>query len=710
MLRVPSVPISTEALRRLLAAVSLALLGCDAEPVPHASVSEPDEALRPVQQRGEVPERARIADYRIQARLDSEAHRIEGDEVIVWRNRTAHTTDRLPMHLYMNAFRAEDTAWMRMGRGTHRGQMQGSQQPWGYIDVGSVARLESSDPSAGVAAPLPFVEGEDPSVMEVQLDQPVPPGGEIAIRIDFVTQLPEVFARTGFADDFHMVGQWYPKVGVLEPDGQWRTHVFTFHSEFYADFGDYDVTLDVPSGMVVGATGIRVQEHDDAQRKIVQYRARMVHDFAWTAWHDFESFEREVDGIRVRVLVPPGERSDAAVHLEAQEQALASMQQRYGPYPWSTITIVQPPRQARGAMGMEYPTFYTTSDVRRLPWPLPALGYRNRMSGALTTVHEFGHQYFQGLLASDEQREPWLDEGMNTFSNAMVAEDWWGEDPWLLLVAGQELTVSDLMRLQLRGARGLEPIAQPAEGFDPLLGLYSPVVYTRTAALMSTLRNLAGHEAFDAALREYTLRYRFAHPTGEHLVQTLETELDSPIALAEASEDLPGSGRVELDVRDFLEQGLHTPATLDYAVRKIVHRPKLGSTGWRRDEQGVLVEQGEVDRRPVSERPSSELESVVQLQRVGQMQVPVQVEVEFSDGSTQRLWWDGRARARSLVFVGRKVVRAALDPEGDLVLESHRLDNHRYARTSALPGSGPAADLGELGEALTLALLVGLGP
>jgi hypothetical protein len=692
--------------------LGLAVLGfaaCDgAAPVP-TTVAEPTAALREPDARGTVPPAAKVLDVEIDARLDAAAHEIDGRTRIRWRNTSRVPVAEIPFHLYMNGFRAEDTAWMREARGSHRGNMQGDRGAWGWIDVGEVVRRPAFDAEDG-GTKLAFVEGDDPSLMTVALDRPVAPGEDVVLDVAFVTHLPQVFARTGYEDDFHMVGQWYPKPGVLHEDGTWQAHVFTFHSEFYADFADWVVRLDLPADMVVGATGIRVDERVEGGRKHQTWHAEMVHDFVWAAAPDLLAYEAMHDGVRIRYLAPQERFAGARRHVEAQEVALDSMQKRFGPYPWSTITIVDPPSGAEGAGGMEYPTLFTTGPVADLPAPLRWLGFEERGSGVFVTIHEFGHQYFQGLLASDESAQPWLDEGMNTTSNVLVLHDWYGENAWIARFGALELSALDMVRLAQRGAETLGEIDRPAAGFDPVVGGYGSTVYRKTAALMLTLRNLVGHEKFDEALRRYALAWRFRHPTGADLEEALVEYLGArvPIATGGAAEatEKPTPASVEVDVGEVLEQGLRSTRVVDFRVHSIVHRRLLGGAGWHRNDEGVLVEGDAVPSEPPT---AEESEAIVVLHRTGDFVIPVDVEIVFADGSHERRVWSGRSRVQTLRFEGKKVERVAIDPDGDLVLEFHRLDNHRIAPGAAID-DGVSRPLASMTEGAALALLVGVGP
>jgi hypothetical protein len=689
----------------VLGLASSALAACrDAGPA-EVVLPEPAAGLR---DQSPPPAGAKVLDVEIDAKLDGLSHRIDGRTRLRWRNTSRTSVATIPFHLYMNGFRAEDTAWMQEARGSHRGNLQGERGAWGWIDVSEVMRRPAFDASDG-GTKLAFAEGEDPSLMDVTLDKPVAPGEDVVLEVAFTTQLPQVFARTGFENDFHMVGQWYPKPGVLHEDGTWHAHVFSFHSEFYADFADYLVRLDVPAEMVVAATGVKVDERIDGARKHQTWRAEMVHDFAWAADPTLRETSVMHDGVRIRYVATPDRFAGAPRHLEAQVAALDSMQARFGPYPWSTITIVDPPAGADGAGGMEYPTLFTTGAVADLPAPLAWLGFEERGSGVFVTVHEFGHQYFQGLLASDEWAQPWVDEGMNTFSNVLVLEDWYGEDAWVVRLGELELSAVEFVRLAQRNVDTLYPIDQPATGFDPVVGGYGSTVYRKTAALMLTLRNLVGHDRFDEALRRYALAWRFRHPTGADLEAALVEHLGArvPIATAHASEgDDEVLAAVDVDVAEVLEQGLRTTRVVDFRVHSIVHRRLLGDAGWHRNEEGVLVE-GET---PSAEPPTDEeTEAIVVLHRTGEFVIPVDVEIVFTDGTRERRVWSGRSRLQTLRFAGKRVERVAIDPDGDLVLEFHRLDNHRIAPRADID-DGVSKRLGHITEGAALALLVGVGP
>ena len=748
MSRAPSHPFRrTRALA--LTACLAGLVGCD-DPIPSFDpVPEPEQALRPEADRGVVPEDAHVVDYWIDARLDERTHEIHGVLRVAWRNPTQRSVDRLPFHLYMNGFRAEDTAWMASARGSHRGQDFAADR-WGFVSVSKVALLAQApnEPSvaleqagAGPGQPLRFSEDAEPSTMTVELDAPIGPGEAAVLELEFTTRLPQVFARTGYHGDFHMAGQWFPKIGVLEEEAGWQAHSFSLFSEFYADFGDYEVLLDVPEDFVVGATGIRVGEETlEGGRKRLRYQAEMVHDFAWVADPDFVEHWGEWHGIRIRQLIQPEHVDEAETHLAAQIATLESMEARFGPYPWSTITIVHAPEGAEGAGGMEYPTFYTTSDIASTE--IPAWLLRERMSGVFTTVHEFGHQYFQGLFASNEHAQPWLDEGMNTTSNQLVYWDAYGEDPWVAELLGHPLTTKDLIAISLEQAGNRDRLDQPADRFDPLVDSYGTVTYQKTAAVMLTLRELCGREPWDQALARYAEAARFRHPDGalleRMLVETIGGE-DGRFAVVGDG----GPGTVWLDVQDYLDHGLRTAAVADFRLIGVGNRRRLGGAGWRRLSEGELppepspalasadrvlaslvgrapnegpagwvhVDAGEDWDKKIRDLDDAQVEGYVVVQRASSFQVPVEVLVEFAGDERTTVVWDGRGDHHRFDFPGRRVIRAIVDPGHKLLIEPRKLDNAGWAKDQreSAPDDPLATWVGDIGEAANLAALGGLG-
>jgi hypothetical protein len=199
------------------------------------------------------PYSPRIANYKIDVRLDPETRKLHGSQILTWRNDSNDELSELQFHMYLNAFKNELSTFMKESSGRHRGMRSQKEEGWGWIEIESMVlkdkelneKFEFIQPDDG--------NPEDQTVLRVLIDEPVKPQEVIQIHIDFVARLPQVFARTGYKGDFYMVGQWFPKIAVYEEageryatEGQWNCHQFHANSEFYADYGVYEVTITVP--------------------------------------------------------------------------------------------------------------------------------------------------------------------------------------------------------------------------------------------------------------------------------------------------------------------------------------------------------------------------------------------------------------------------------------------------------------------------------
>jgi hypothetical protein len=241
-------------------ALAMCLGACTHDHGPPKVMSAPNPDHVSALRGGGGPRSPRIANYKIDARLDATRHAINGaTETLTWTNSGQSAVDTLPFHLYLNAFKNESSLFWRTSHGSIHGA-KATETGWGWIQIESiqVSGIE-------LVGKLHFPGLPDETVVELPLPQPVAPGQTIEINIKFSEQLPEVWARTGFKGEFHMVGQWFPKIGVRvgTPGAEhWECQPFHPNNEFFADFGNYDVTLTVPNIERVAATGVLISATD----------------------------------------------------------------------------------------------------------------------------------------------------------------------------------------------------------------------------------------------------------------------------------------------------------------------------------------------------------------------------------------------------------------------------------------------------------------
>jgi hypothetical protein len=573
-----------------------------------------------------------VASYTLRATLDPRAHEVTGEGTLRWRNTSRVAVRELWWHLYLNGFESERTVFLRTTGGEHRGNTRGR---YGRIDLRTM-RLDTGEDLLATAEREPTVRG-DRSELRVTLPRAVGPGEEVTVSLAWTSVLPEVFARTGFKGSFHMVAQWFPKVAVLEADGRWAHFPFHGNSEFYADFGRYDVTVTVPRGYVVGATGTPgAVEHTPAGERH-RFTASPVHDFAFTAWDRFRERRGEAGDVALRVLFPPGYDEAARVSIAALQRALPAYEQRFGTYPYPGLTVVLPPEEAEGAGGMEYPTLITTASV-----PLWVPGAARALEHV--TLHEFMHQYFYGLVASNENAWPFLDEGFTEYATALGLDDLHprGGSMFDLPAMGLHLDAFAVESFWSAGIRHVLPVAQGADAF-PTFGSYGGHVYPRTATVLRTAERTVGALRFRQALRAYATAWRFRHPTPDDFFAVMRRELGDPI------------------VDDLLRPALTAPLALDYAVTDAT-----------------------------SQREGGRYVGHVTVHRTGTVTLPVEVLLEDARGARRTVTWDGQGGWTSIPYDGEVALRSArVDPWGRVPLDQNRANNALLASGQRGPGTLP---------------------
>jgi hypothetical protein len=640
----------------------------------------------------------RVVDYRIWVSLDAVRHRLDGREHLVWRNPSQDQVGDLWFHLYLNAFKNTLSTFLRESGGKLRGDRMAEGQ-WGWIDITSMRLADGTDLLPRLRYEHPDDgNADDRTVARVVLPHPVPPGGTIALDISFRAQLPRVFARSGYARDYHLVGQWFPKLGVYEPAGMrgratggWNCHQYHANSEFYADFGHFLVDITVPSRFVVGATGQRTGRRVNADGTVTcTYEQADVHDFAWAADPNFVEVTRRFSAARevteseyrqaatlvsrpleemrlsdvdVTLLIQRSHVPQVERHMRAAFAGIKYFGLWYGRYPYPTLTVVDPAFDASGSAGMEYPTFITAgTSLWADTWPFDKVF--EGPEGVI--VHEFGHQFWYGMVANNEFEEAWLDEGITSYSTGRVMETVFHTAALQLpLFHATEL---DTLRMQNGPDRRFDAILTPSWGF---VGDYGFHVYFKAELVLRTLENLLGRPAMARVMRTFQERWRFRHPSSQDFFDT-------------AAEVYGRDPSRSLDLSSFFDQTIRGAGVLDYEVESIsTRRIQSGLGVFDRNGKRVTtgtpgpVGPGSSDPGPP---PRTQYESTVVVLRRGEVRLPVEIALKFRGLKEERVWWDGRDRWKRLVLVRSGLLEwAHVDPHVRLELDVESLHNSRKA-------------------------------
>src|SRR5262252_2972374 len=435
------------------------------------------------------PMSERIVHYDIDARYDAAKHRVDATEVLTYHNVTGQALDHFPFHLYQNGFQPNST-WVREAKrdgSRDTGYDKWDPKEYGSEEIKSLEVVGQGDLTRNLQYIAPDDGNkDDKTVIDLHLAKPVPAGAFVQFKITFQTQFPETQARTGWKRDFVLGGQWFPKVGVWW-HGAWNCHQFHATTEFFADFGVYDVKLTLPQDEIVGASGVSVNEVKNPDgTQTLTYHGDDIHDFAWTASPRYrvaeDTFQGSMGPVQLRIMMQPAHWSQEARHAQILKQTLDHFERWYGPYPYKTLTLVDPePDSAAG--GMEYPTFITGGTSWWMPEGLHL--------PEVVVEHEFGHQYWYGMVATNEFEDAWMDEGINSYTEVKVLESILGKSTSMLNQFGASAGERDLQNLQYVGVADLDPLTRKAWQYASF-NSYGGITYGKTACVLLTLEKVIG--------------------------------------------------------------------------------------------------------------------------------------------------------------------------------------------------------------------------
>ena len=602
------------------------------------------------------PLSARQTYYKIDVRLDPDSKIVTGEMDAYWVNKSNDFVPDIRLHLYMNAFKSNKTTFNK-GAGMN---LAGKKEDFGWIDL---KRFEDGD-GTDLLGRMTYISPDDnnpddQTVIQIVMEKPAKPGDTVFIKVGFETRLPKGSFRTGYADDYFFVAQWFPKFGVYESEGMryavtgaWNCHQFHRNSEFYSNHSVYDVNITLPSDYVAGSGGLLMKEelNPDGKNKTLTYRAEDIVDFAWTAWPGYAVYNDEWEHVKITLLIPHIRKNQVDRQFVAVKNALEYLTENVGPFPWPHLTFVDPPTRGAFAGGMEYTTLFTSASGDNMPEfiHLPEL----------VTVHEFGHAYFMGILASNEFEEPWLDEGVNSFWEARIMDHYWGENSGLLDHPLLKIADKSVSRAAYVGSPNRHVTSNHEFSWNYPHGTYSMMSYNKAATILYTLMGLIGEETTNEVFREYYRRWAFKHPSGRDFINVV----------SEVVTGIHGD-KFGTDMNWFFDQTLYGTGVVDYKVSRY-------SNSKIRDFKGVVSEADSQRFVTNVTKDDTIYKSTVQLSRPGDIILPVEVLVHFDNGDSIMEKWDGKERYKDFTYTGtRQIDWVKLDPEYKLRMDINFVNN-----------------------------------
>jgi hypothetical protein len=494
--------------------------------------------------------------YDITASLDEPSGVLTGTARIRYVNQSPDTLRDFYVHQYLNAFRP-GSRWAAVDSAEGRVRFQHMQDPDYAFE-----RITRST-VMGAAGKPDYPYAPDSTIAHWRLPRPLAPGDSLVAAIDWQARpstLPRRQGRQGRRFDF---AQWYPKVVVYDKYG-WEDHPLYPAGEFYGEFASYDVVLDLAADQVVGATGVPVEGDPgweraavgavarsgiDYQRsyygrssnkcggpavgrKCVRFVADSVHHFAFSLNPDYRYEQGRFKDVVVRVLYQPGDSATwgKGIAVQRTEVALAWLDTLFGKFAWPQITNVH---RIEGG-GTEFPMMIMDGG--------PSLGL---------IVHELGHNYTMGILANNEWREGWIDEGFTSFQTDWFFEATGGQPGYPGVE--EEILFWDIDRWS-------EPVSMISDRYRDF-STYNTMIYTKGQLFLEQLRYVVGDAAMLEILRTYYARWRLKHVD--------ET------AFREVAEEVS-----HMDLKWLFAQWLHGTPLIDYKIKK-VKRQRLADGRWR---------------------------------------------------------------------------------------------------------------------------------
>src|SRR4051812_7260029 len=561
------------------------------------------------------------ADYTLQATLDTGANVLRGKGRIYYVNRSPETLDYVWVQLDQNLFAPGSvSAVLNQPPLRFAGGVVFDFSGKGFTGGMTIERF-----AIGTQQLKTKVFG---TMMRVELPRPLGPDLGVTFDIAWHFPIPPYGGgRMGRVDSrFYELGQWYPRMAVYDDVHGWNTLPYLGAGEFYLEFGDFDVSLTVPAGFQVAATGMlanptvirtaqerarlakafetpgqtvaiitRQEASANATKKVAgtrtwRFTASGARDFAWAGGPDLRWDASTWSGILIQTFyhadATPWEESNTMLRFAVRHFSGA-----LGQYPWPQVSAVE------GLIeGMEYPMVIFC----------PSLPKREDQYWVL--MHELGHQWFPMQAGSDERRYPWMDEGFNTFADYDAAEAFFKGTPYADTVRRELLSAYTATALP----GGEQPMITKPEEVRELYW----TAYQKPALMLTILRqSVLGREEFDRAFRDYVLRWKGKHPQPADFFRTMTNE----------------TGR---DLDWFWRGWIYTTARLDQAVDDV-----------RRDGDSTFIT----------------------LSNRGQMVLPVQLELRYADGATERrdlpvqMWYLG-SKFTYRMAGPKQVVAVVVDP------------------------------------------------
>ena len=596
----------------------------------------------------------KIANYDIEVHLDHKGKNASCIQKLNWKNTSPDTLRELRFYMYMNAFKDLKSTYLKNTRKMFGQDLNNrTEKEWGHIEVTQAVDRNGNDlvqnqeyiqPNDGNAL--------DETVLSIPLEMPLLPGEVIELDMNFDVKLPRTIVRSGYGPrDFFLFVHWFPQVCVYEPkvDGNWgwNSHQFMPGTEFFSDFGDYNVEIYASDHLVIGGSGCKTfsgKVLGTIGEQLVRFQAYDLIDFGWVAYPEYETYTSTYGDTDIEILMVPEHCAFADRYLKAIEQSLEYLEKHVGKYPYPKITVVDPPTHTLNSGFMEYPMMITGATAYGIP--------RSVRSVESLVIHEFTHMYFMASLASNEKEEAWLDEGFVTYFEDRILDHYYGNQSSLFDVLGARSGNAQQSRNEYVSMENpnLGKIARPGWEFD---GGFKSLIYAKTATAFKTMERIIGSGIMDEIIKTYFERHKFTHPKEADLRKIIKEVLEKNASNFESDK--------------YLDQVLHATSSINFKMVDINNSTKT-------------------------------IEAI----REGNFEIGTEVLIMFKDGSSKTVYWKGSEKYFKHTFSSSKeVISAHIDPEQKIYLDLNLNNNSITLDPNKKPLYKYAAKLGHWLQAVS---------
>ena len=598
-----------------------------------------------------------IASYNMQIELDVADKKLMGQTTLTWKNTASDTIYTLFFHLYYNAFKnSESTFFKERGVPEILSKNIDNDCGWGWSNIEEFEDAQGQS----LVDKMRYVQPDDgnpndQSVLQVDLITPILPGEEKVFNFKWTAKIPKTMPRTGYNKEFYFFAQWFPKIGVYEPagrryatKGQWNCHQYHSNGEYYADFGHYNVYLSVPSDYIVAASGELMGQEKEGEMKTWHFTAHDVIDFTWSCSPHFEVQKDSFEHTTIQYYSYPYKQHLKDRYFETLKFSMDYLQEHLGPYPYKTLSLVDPPIHGIFTGGMEYPTLITSLSFEFFPE-----GIRTPETLA---VHEYIHQYFMQMVATHEVEDPWMDEGITTYYEGRIMDAYLGEDKSTIEFGGIKAGNKSYNRAEFFASPYKQVASNAIKSWEYTNGGYGDIVYNKAALWLQTLEGIIGKQHMDKIMSLYFKRWQFKHPCRHDFEDLVNSYVVEHLA-----------NRFPDGMSWFFDQVMYGTDLCDYKVHSIQHDTPNAPRGFFEDLENC--------------EPSSDTEplvkSIIEVHRTEGIYVPLEIEIIFESGRDSLVTWFDDSMAKTITVVdSEKVTHVQLDPKRKIYLDKNWINNN----------------------------------